>query len=423
MDSNEIIIKNGLVIDPLSKTQETRSIKIKNGKIVGDTLSKAKEFDAEGFVVMPGWIDMHTHCREPGFTHKEDLASASKAAIAGGFASIVAMPNTKPVIDNPSTVDYVLQKAKNLEANVFCTAAITIGQTGEELVDFQALKNAGAVYFTDDGNPVQDSKVMKRALEEAKKANVLLAQHCEDRSAVKGCACAGENTAKKLGLKGFPREAELNCIERDLRLVEELDAKEHFLHLSLKESVEAIRKAKSKGLKVTAEATPHHFTLTEEALLEKGTNAKMNPPLREEKDVRAVRDGLKKGVFDVIGTDHAPHTAEEKALGWNKAPNGIVGLETAVGLCITHLVEPKILSWLQLAEKTSLNPARIIGCETKGALKSGFDADVTIIDPEIKWTVNAKEFKSKSRNTPFDGMVLKGKAIAVVSKGVLYDLR
>ncbi|MEM4255583.1 MAG: dihydroorotase [Candidatus Norongarragalinales archaeon] len=418
-----IIIKNGLVVDPTSKTQETRSIRIKNGKITSESISNAKEFNAEGCIVMPGWIDLHTHTRDPGFTHKEDLESASKAAIAGGFASIVAMPNTKPVIDNPSAVDYVLQKSKNLEATVFCAAAITIGQTGEELVDFAALKNAGVAYFTDDGNPVQDSKVMRNALEEAKKTGVLLAQHCEDKNAVRGCACVGEGAAKKLGLKGFPREAEFNCIERDLKLVEELGAKEHFLHMSLKESVDAIAKAKKKGLRVTAEATPHHFTLTELELLKKGTNAKMNPPLREEKDAKAVLDGLKKGVFDVIGTDHAPHTAEEKVQGWEKAPNGIVGLETAVGLCITHLIETKILSWVQLAEKTSLNPAKIINCESKGSLKPRFDADITIIDPELEWTVDASKFRSKSRNTPWDGVTLKGKAVAVVAKGVLYDLR
>jgi len=421
--AGEIIIKNGLVIDPVSKTRETRNIKIQNGKIVSDSIPGAMEFDAEGLIVMPGWIDLHTHCRDPGFTQKEDLESASKAAIAGGYASIVAMPNTKPAVDNPSVVDFVLKKSRKLEANVFCAAAITIGQTGEELVEFTALKNAGAVYFTDDGNPVQNSKVMRKALEEAKKANVLVAQHCEDKNEVNGCACMGENAAAKLGFKGFPRESESNCVERDLKMVEELGAKEHFLHLSLKESVDAIAKAKEKGLGVTAEATPHHFTLTEEALIERGTNAKMNPPLREEKDVKAVRDGLKKGVFDVIGTDHAPHTAEEKAGGWEKAPNGIVGLETAVGLCITHLIESKILNWVQLSEKTSFNPAKLIGCETKGSLRPGFDADVTIIDPELEWTVNASKFKSKSKNTPFDGITLKGRAAAVVAKGVLYELR
>ncbi|MBS3070111.1 dihydroorotase [Candidatus Micrarchaeota archaeon] len=421
--TNAIMVKNGLVVEPVSKTQEIRNVKIKNGKITSDSLDGAREFDAEGLIVMPGWIDLHTHTRDPGFTHKEDLDSASKAAIAGGYATIVAMPNTKPVVDNPSVVDFVLQKSKNLEANVFCTAAITLGQTGEELVDFMALKNAGAVYFTDDGNPVQDAKVMRNALAEAKKAGVLLAQHCEDRNAIRGCACMGEGAAAKLGFKGFPREAEFNCVERDLQMVEELGAREHFLHMSLKESVDAIAKAKAKGLQVTAEATPHHFALTEGDLLEKAANAKMNPPLRDEKDARAVREGLKSGVFDVIGTDHAPHTAEEKAGGWEKAPNGIVGLETAVALCITHLVETKTLSWLQLAEKTSLNPAKLINCETKGSLKPGFDADVTIIDPELEWTVDASKFKSKSKNTPWDGVTLKGKAVAVIAKGILYELR
>ncbi|MFH1056515.1 MAG: dihydroorotase [Candidatus Micrarchaeota archaeon] len=418
-----ILIKNGVVVDPLSKTQEVRNVRIKNGRITDDKLDNAEEFDADGLIVMPGWIDLHTHCREPGFTHKEDLLSASKAAIAGGFTTIVAMPNTKPAIDNPSAVDYVLKKSAFLEPNVLCAAAITIGQTGEELVDFTALKNSGAVYFTDDGNPVQDSKVMKKALLASKEANILLAQHCEDKSAIKGAFCMGENAAKQLGFKGFARETELNCVERDLKLVEETDAREHFLHLSLKESVEALRKAKAKGLTVTAEATPHHFSLTEDSLLEKGTNAKMNPPLREEKDMKAIRDGLKNGVFDVIGTDHAPHTAEEKALGWEKAPNGIIGLETAVGLSITNLVETKTLSWIQLAEKTSLNPAKLIGLEGKGSLRPGYDADVTVIDPEKEWVVDAKKFKSKSKNTPFGGMELKGKAIAVIAKGVLYELQ
>ncbi len=418
----ELLLKNGVVVDPESKIQEARSIRVKGGKIIADRLSSPKEFDADGMLVMPGWIDLHTHCRDPGFTHKEDLVSASKAAIAGGFTSIVAMPNTKPVIDNPSVVDFVLQKSAGLEPSVFCAAAITLGQTGEELADFQALKNAGAVYFTDDGNPVQNDSVMKSALAEAKKTGVLLAEHCEDKNLVKGLQCVGARAAEKLGLNGFPREAELNCVERDLRLVEETGGREHFLHLSLKETVDAVKKAKAKGLNVTAEATPHHFSLTEYALLEKGTDAKMNPPLREEKDVKALREGLKNGVFDVIGTDHAPHTAEEKAGGWGKAPNGIIGLETAVGLSITNLIETKTLNWIQLAEKTSFNPAKLVNLESKGSVKPGFDADLTIIDPEKEWIVDSSKFKSKSRNTPFDGMVLKGKAVAVVAKGVLYEL-
>lgn len=421
--NNEILIKNGLVVDPLSQMQEVRNVRVSKGKIVSEKLSSPKEFDAEGLVVLPGWIDMHVHCRDPGFTHKEDLVTASKSAIAGGFASIVAMPNTKPAIDNPSTVDYVLQKSKSLEPNVYCAAAITIGQLGEELVDFQALKNAGAVYFTDDGNPVQDARVMKKALIEAKKANVLLAQHCEDKKEVGSSCCVSEAIAPRLGVKGFSRATELNCVERDLKLVEELDAREHFLHLSLKESIEAVAKAKAKGLKVTAEATPHHFSLTGETIFEQGTNAKMNPPLREEKDVRALREGLKKGTIDVISTDHAPHSAEEKQSGLEKAPNGIVGLETALGLSITNLVETKYLTWLQLAEKTSLNPAKLLNIENKGSLKPGFDADITIIDPSVEWAVDASGFKSKSKNTPFDGMVLKGRAVAVVAKGVLYELK
>lgn len=421
--NNEILIKNGLVVDPSSQMQEVRNVRVSKGKIVSEKLAAPTEFDAEGLIVMPGWIDMHVHCRDPGFTHKEDLVTASKSAIAGGFASIVAMPNTKPAIDNPSTVDYVLQKSKMLEPSVYCAAAITVGQLGEELVDFQALKNAGAVYFTDDGNPVQDARVMKKALIEAKKANVLLAQHCEDKKEANGSCCVSETIAPRLGVKGFSRATELNCVERDLKLVEELDAREHFLHLSLKESIEAVAKAKAKGLKVTAEATPHHFSLTGETIFEQGTNAKMNPPLREEKDVRALREGLKKGTIDVIATDHAPHSAEEKQSGLEKAPNGIVGLETALGLSITNLVETKYLTWLQLAEKTSLNPAKLLGIENKGSLKPGFDADVTIIDPNAEWSVTASEFKSKSKNTPFDGMVLKGRAVAVIAKGVLYELK
>ena len=390
--------------------------------LAGDTLASAHEFNAEGLVVMPGWIDLHTHCREPGFTHKEDLASASKAAIAGGYATIVSMPNTKPAIDNPSAVDYVLQKSASLEANVLCAAAITIGQAGQELVDFQALKNAGVAYFTDDGNPVHEDSVMEKALKEAAQAGVLLAQHCEDKNAAHGCCCVCEDAGVKLGVKPFPRETELNCVERDLKLLEKIGGREHFLHLSLKESVDAIAKAKKKGLKVTAEATPHHFSASYELLFEQGTNAKMNPPLQTKADVKAVRNGLKDGTIDVIATDHAPHTAEEKAQGMEKAPNGIVGLETAVGLSITNLVETKLLTWVELARKTSFNPARIIGLETKGTLKPGFDADVTIIDPHAEWAVDVGRFKSKSRNTPFGGMILTGKPVAVISKGVLYEL-
>lgn len=411
-----------MVVDPMSKTQEIRNVRISGNKIAADKLASPREFDASGLIVMPGWIDIHVHCRDPGLTHKEDLASASKAAIAGGISTIVALPNTKPVIDNPSAVGYVMQKGAGLEPNVFTAAAITIGEAGDNLVDFQALKNAGAVYFTDDGNPVQDAKLMKSALAEAKKAGVLLAQHCEDRKAIGGACCVSSSIAEKLGVKGFSREVEFNCIERDLRLLEDTGGREHFQHLSLKESVEAVAKAKARGLNISAEATPHHFSLTCEALLDKGTNAKMNPPLQEEKDVKALRNGLKDGTVEIIATDHAPHTAEDKNADWSKAANGIVGLETMVGLSITNLVETSVLSWVQLAEKTSFNPAQLMGWESKGSIRPGFDADVTIIDPDREWAVDASKFKSKSRNTPFDGMQLKGKAVAVVAKGILYEI-
>ncbi|HIH20932.1 TPA: dihydroorotase [Candidatus Micrarchaeota archaeon] len=420
-----VTIANGRVVDPLLGKEEVKDIRMADGKITGEKATKhLKVFDATGLIVMPGWIDMHVHCREPGFTHKEDLASASKAAIRGGIPTIVAMPNTKPVIDNPSAVDFVMRKAENLEVNLLQASAITIGLAGEKLVDFMAMKNAGAVLFTDDHNPVQNSRVMKKALLESVKNKILIAQHCEDNNAKNGGVCVSNAMAKKLGLKsGFSREVELNCVERDLKLVEETKGREHFMHLSLKESVEALAKAKKKGLAVSAEATPHHFSLTEETVLERGTNAKMNPPLRSEKDVRAIRDGLKNGAIDVISTDHAPHSVQEKAESWEKAPNGTVGLETSLALCITNLIETKTLSWLQLAQKTSLNPARLLGLESKGSLKPGFDADVTIIDPEFEWIVDSALFASKSRNSAFDGMELKGKAVAVVAKGVLYDLR
>ncbi|MFH0922718.1 MAG: dihydroorotase [Candidatus Micrarchaeota archaeon] len=352
--------------------------------------------DASGKIVTPGWIDMHVHFREPGFEHKENIYSGSRAAAAGGITSVMAMPNLKPVPDNPETLANIYEIArKNSVVNYFQTASITVGENGAELTDFSSLKKAGAIAFTDDGKPVVHESMMLQAMQKAKDAGVLLSLH---------------------------EEEEETLVKRDLRLLETVRTRLHFQHLSLHNSIDAVRRAKVQGWQVTCETAPHYFALAVNDVELKGTNAKMNPPLKTHQDRERVLWALEGGTIDVIATDHAPHMVAEKAQVFDKAPNGIIGLETLVGLCVTHLIDKRILTWPKLVEKVCVNPARILGLKNKGTLTVGSDADITIIDAEKDWIVDANKFFSKARNCPWDGEKLKGKTVATIVKGrVIFD--
>jgi dihydroorotase len=417
-----IIIKNGHVIDPANKVDDKLDILISDGKIskLGKTGSvsspDAQVVDAAGKLVVPGLIDMHVHLREPGFEYKETIATGTAAAKAGGFTSVCCMPNTNPVNDNRSVTEFILsQAAKDASARVFPIGAITKGSKGEELSEMGELRAAGCVAVSDDGRPVMNAAIMRRAMEYARVFDLLVISHCEDSSlSAKGVMHEGF-VSTELGLRGIPRSAEDVMTARDISLAELTGARVHIAHVSTAGSVDLLRAAKARGVKVTAETCPHYFSLTDEAVRGYNTMAKMNPPLRTAEDVAAIKAGLKDGTIDVIATDHAPHGTDEKSGEFDYAPFGIVGLETALGLSF-QLVKEKVLTLQELISKLSLNPASVLKIE-KGTLQPGADADITVIDPDIEWTVEASLFKSRSKNTPFNGSRLKGKAVRTIVGG------
>lgn len=418
-----ILIKNGLIIDPANKIEEKLDILVsgneiaKLGKPGSISAGDAKIIDAANRIVVPGLIDMHVHLREPGFEHKETIATGAAAAKAGGFTSICCMPNTKPVNDDRSVTELILSRSRNAAARIFPIGAITKGSQGEELTEMAILQTAGCVALSDDGRPVMNSAVMRRAMEAAGNLGLLIISHCEDSSlAEKGVMNEGA-VSRSLGFRGIPSAAEYIIVARDIALAELTGCKLHIAHVSTAASVRMIHDAKARGVKVTAETCPHYFLLTDEAVRECGTMAKMNPPLRTTDDVRAVKQGLQDGTIDVIATDHAPHSREEKQEAFDKAPFGIIGLETALGLTL-KLVDEGVLSLKDAVRKLSHNPASVLNI-SKGTLSPGADADVTIIDPVEEWIVDASRFKSKARNTPFDGLNLKGRAIATIVEGTL----
>lgn len=423
-----LIIKGGTVVDPVEGLVYQADILIENGRIaaVGAGLSagkKAAVIDAGGLLVAPGLIDMHVHLREPGFEYKETIASGTGAAIRGGFTAVCAMPNTRPVCDNAALVEFVLQKAKEAgSARVYPIGALTRKSEGKELAGFGEMRAAGAVAFSDDGRWVADAHLMRRAMEYASMLGVPVISHCEDPDLSAGGLMNEGVTATVLGLRGMPAAAEEAAVARDIILAELTGCHLHIAHVSSAGSVRLIREAKKRGIRVTAEAAPHHFTLTEDALKGYNTNAKMNPPLRTSSDVAAVIDGLADGTIDVIATDHAPHTEEEKETEFDAAPFGIVGLETAVGLVFTELVNKGVLSLTDAIAKMTVNPARILGIDS-GRLEEGMVADITLIDPERKETVQTAHFVSKGRNTPFQGRELTGVAVGVVIGGRWIETR
>ena len=415
----KILIKGGRILDPAHDIDGEFDLLIEDGRI--SRIEKnipaegAERIDASGRLVVPGLIDMHVHLRDPGLEYKEDILSGARSAVAGGFTSIACMPNTKPVNDNQAVTRYILDKAKQAVANIFPVGAVTQGSKGEALAEIGDMTEAGCVAFSDDGLPVTSGELMRRALEYARPFGVPIIAHTEDLSLV-GRGVMNEGfVATELGLKGIPWVAEAAPIARDVMLAEFTGGTLHVAHVSTRAAVEVIRAAKNRGVRVSCEATPHHFTLTEEAVRGYDTNAKMNPPLRTADDVDAIREGLADGTIEVIATDHAPHHIDEKNVEFDIAMNGIVGLETALPLAL-RLVADGCLTLGQAIAGLTCNPARVLGLE-RGTLEIGRIADVTIIDPELKWTVEADKFVSKSRNTPFDGWQVRGAATHTIVGG------
>ena len=418
----KLLIKNGTVIDPSQHIDKKMDVLMENGKIckLGKNIREngCEIFNAKDMIVSPGLIDMHAHLREPGKEDAETIATGTASAAKGGFTSVCCMPNTEPAIDNQSVVKFVLEKAeKNSNINVFVIGAITKGREGKELAEIGDMKNAGIVAVSDDGNWVENSALMRRALEYSETFNILVISHCEDKTLSGKGVMNESHTSTVLGLEGIPIKAEEIAVFRDISLAKMLNARIHIAHVSSGGTVALIKEAKSRNIKVSCEVTPNHFTLTEEAIRDYDTNTKVNPPLRSGDDIKAIKRGLADGTIDVIATDHAPHTITEKEYEYDNAPFGIIGFETAIGLALTELVHSKVLSLSQLIEKLSCNPAKILGFETKGTLKIGSDADITIIDENKEWIVDVNRFLSKSKNCPYHNRRLKGKVIATIVNG------
>jgi len=416
----KILIKNGRVIDPASNVDGVRDVLIENGRVTAVkshvTLRRSPAIDAKGMLVLPGLIDMHSHLRDPGRPDKETIFSGTRSAAMGGFTSICCMANTSPVIDTPAAVKYVLSKAAEEGAvNVYPVAAITVGLKGEALAEMGLMREAGAIAFSDDGNPVADAGMMRKALEYAAQFGAPIISHCEEKGLAHGGSMNESALSTAIGLPGIPALSEEIMVARDIMLAEEFGLV-HIAHVSSAKSVELIRRAKRRGVKITCETCPHYFSLTEEAVRNYDTNAKVNPPLKSKKDVQAIIRGLKDGTIDVIATDHAPHNIEEKNVEFNRAAFGMVGFETALALALTNLAETKALKLKNLVKKFTVVPAQILNLN-KGTLKVGSDADVIIVDPKAEWTVDPAKFASKSKNSPFGGFKLNGKVLYTVVGG------
>lgn len=419
------LIKNGYVIDPATNTEGIRDILIENAHIlkVGERLELSADnvINAAGCHVYPGFVDMHVHLREPGFEYKETVATGTASAIAGGFTTICAMPNTKPSIDSPEHVQQLLEIIeKDAVSKVLPIGAVTIGQAGSELTDIAGMKRAGICGISEDGKSVMDISLYRKAMETAAENDVLVMAHCEDKNLLDGGVINAGRVAKRFGLPGITNSVEDHITIRDILLSGEIGTRLHICHVSTELSVEFVRMAKRKGFNVTAEACPHHFSLSDEDIPSDDANFKMNPPLRSARDVEAVINGLCDGTIDVISTDHAPHAEDEKEKGFELAPFGIIGLETAYALGVSKLVKTGRMSFSDLIRRMSFNPARILGLtklDGRGTLREGAVADIVITNPDEKWIVDSSKMKSKAKNTPFDGEFLQGRVKMTIVDG------
>jgi dihydroorotase, multifunctional complex type len=427
---SDVLILNGRVIDPANGLDEARDLLLRDGRIAAidkpgtlKNVEAAETIDATGLVVTPGLVDVHVHLREPGQTYKETIATGTAAAAAGGFTTVVAMPNTIPVNDSVAGLEWMLAPERGSVVRLFAMPAATLGSMGATLTDFAALHKAGAVGFTDDGKPILEDAIMREALIAAARLDVPVSQHAEDTHLTGGCSMNYGTVAFRLGLRGMTVEAESRIVERDIRLLREIERSEglrphlHVQHVSTGRALDAIREAKAQGLHVTCEAAPHHFTLTDEAIGDYDTNAKMNPPLRAEVHRQAVLAGLADGTIDCIATDHAPHAAHEKEQEFERAPNGITGLETALGLALRVLHRGQGLSLSKILSLMSTAPAGIASLRGRGSLSAGSFADVVVFDPAAAWSFAAQQSLSKSKNTPFDGAPMLGRVHATLSEG------
>src|SRR6202142_3736597 len=422
-----LLIRGGHLIDPAAGVDGLKDLLIKDGRvaeIAGPGKLKqangAEVLDATGLTVAPGLVDIHVHLREPGQGYKETIATGTASAAAGGFTSVAAMPNTTPVNDSPEITRWMQAPERGAAVRVFPIAAATRGSKGETLNDFAALKSAGAVAVTDDGRPILKDSVMRETLATAARVGLSVIQHAEDTRMTQGASMNAGPIAFKLGLRGMPPEAESSLVERDIRLVTELrDARSHLhvAHTSTAGAMAAVRQARRNGLRVTCEVAPHHFLLTEEHIGHYNTNAKMNPPLRSAADRDAMIEAILDGVVDAIATDHAPHASHEKEVEFEKAPNGITGLETALGLCLRWLHKEWKLPLGRVLSLLSAQPAALLGLKGRGTLAAGSFADVVVFDPKAEWTYHAKETRSKAHNTPFDGWMMQGKVRWTISEG------
>lgn len=416
-----LLLRNGRVIDPSQNLDRTADLWVKDGRVLGvgpqPGLTADRTLDCTGMIVSPGLIDMHVHLREPGREEDETIATGTAAAVAGGVTSVACMPNTEPALDSRSDAEFVILQAKRAgNCNVFPIGAVTKNREGKELAELGGLVEGGAVAFTDDGAPVYSAEIMRRALEYCKMLGKAVLVHAEILELTQGGVMNEGFVSTQLGLRGMPAVAEDIMIYRDIVLSELTGGRVHILHVSTAGGVDLIRQGIARGVRVSGEACPHHFLLTDESLRSFDSNFKMSPPLRTQKDVDAILAGLKDGTLSVLATDHAPHAPEKKERELDQAPNGIVGLETFLPLCVTHLVEPGHLSWPEVLAKMTVNPAKVLGID-RGTLQAGRPADVTVIDPKARWAIDAAKFKSKSRNTPFGGWPVTGRAVATVVGG------
>ncbi len=414
-----IVIKNGYVINPKTGFEGKADVLIKDDKIVSigeaEVCEDAEVIDATGLVVAPGLVDVHTHFRDPGFEYKEDIYTGAKAAAAGGYTTVIMMCNTKPTIDNADTLSYVLNKGKETGIHVESCGAVSFGLKGEKLTDMDALAKAGAIGFTDDGIPLMDESILREAMAKTAAMNMPISLHEEDASLITNNGVNRGAASEHFGIGGSPRDAEISLIARDLQIALETNAIVNVQHISTKEGVELVRKAKAvPGNRVHAEATPHHIALTEAAVIAKGTLAKVNPPIRTEEDRLAIIEGLKDGTIDIIATDHAPHAKEEKDKPLTEAPSGMLGLEAALPLCIEKLVKEAGMSMMEVLDKLTAKPAAMYNID-RGELRVGGPADIVIFNPDEKWTVTG--FQSKSQNSPFLGEELTGKVKYTICKG------